>query len=132
MKINDLSITFNTKKVKEAADFYVKYFNATITFDCGWYVVVRMESPNPYSLCFMDPQTKEYPMFNGGTILNMMEDDVDAAYKKVKDAGIEILLDITDQEYGDRSFRIVDPLGNIVYVYSPREVSEKYKDAIKE
>lgn len=33
MKFKDLSIAFNTNKVKECIDFYTKYFEAVLAFD---------------------------------------------------------------------------------------------------
>jgi hypothetical protein len=38
MKINSLSTAFTTNKVAESRDFYIKYLDAKVTFDCGWYV----------------------------------------------------------------------------------------------
>jgi len=38
MNANTLSSAFTTNKVEESRDFYVKYFDAKVTFDCGWYV----------------------------------------------------------------------------------------------
>jgi hypothetical protein len=35
METNSVSLTFTTDKAKENRDFYVKYFDATVTPDCG-------------------------------------------------------------------------------------------------
>ena len=38
---------------------------------------------------------------------------------------------ITDHEWGERAFSLLDPIVNLVYIYSERELHEKYKDAVK-
>ena len=50
----------------------------------------------------------------------------------LKQAGISFIEDIIDHEWGDRAFRIKDPIGNLLYIYSEREIVDVYKDAIKE
>ena len=40
-------------------------------------------------------------------------DDPDALYERAKRAGAEILMELTDQEYGSRDFITRDPEGNI-------------------
>jgi hypothetical protein len=36
------------------------------------------------------------------------------------------------KDESDRAFRLYDPIGNVLYVYSERELDEKYKSAVKE
>lgn len=54
MKLNDLSITFHTGKIKECVDFYVRYFDVKVTFDCEWYVTIQFQSDvNPFYFSFV-------------------------------------------------------------------------------
>lgn len=135
MKIKDLSITFHTNKIKECVDFYSKYFQTKVAFDAGWYVMIRLESDNvtPIYLSFQGG-IEEMPRdsFTGGMTLNLMSEDVDACYEQLKLTDISFFEEITDHEWGDRAFSVKDPIGNLVYVYSERELHEKYKDAVKE
>jgi Uncharacterized protein conserved in bacteria len=133
MKFNDLSITFHTDKIKECVDFYSNYFQATVAFDAGWYVMIRLENDDtPLYLSFQGSNGPERDIFTGGMTLNLMVDDVDIAYEQLKQTGIPFFEEITDHEWGDRAFSVQDPLGNLVYIYSERELHEKYKDAVKE
>lgn len=43
----------------------------------------------------------------------VVTDDPDALYRRVRDAGVDILQDIADQDYGNREFVIRDPEGNL-------------------
>lgn len=132
MLFKDLSVTFHTKRVKECKEFYEKYFDVKTTFDCGWYVTIHFQSNiNPYIfLSFMEPQENDTKLLEGGLTLNLMVDDIDAEYEKMKKTDIFIKDDIEDHEWGDRSFTVTDPLGNVLYIYSPREITEQYKDAV--
>ncbi len=68
MKANSLSVAFTTNKVEETRDFYVKYFDAKVTFDCGWYV--NLEFGNKTStLQFMSPQQPEQPLGGGAGLM---------------------------------------------------------------
>ncbi|MCI1683893.1 MAG: VOC family protein [Bacteroides sp.] len=135
MKITNYSITFHTEKLKECVDFYLKYFGAKITFDAGWYVTIRLESNEnvPLFLSFQGNKNEDVQQnFAGGVTLNLMVEDVDACYHLIKPARLPLIEEITDHEWGDRAFRLYDPIGNVLYIYSVRELDEKYKSAVKE
>lgn len=136
MKFKELSITFHTDKIKECIEFYSKYFQATLAFDSEWYVMIRLESDanaSPLYLSFQgDSDCYDREHFAGGVSLNLKTADVDACYKQIKQTGISFVEDITDHEWGDRAFSVKDPIGNLLYIYSEREIADKYKDAVKE
>ncbi len=134
MKFNSLSVTYHTNKVRECVAFYEKYFSTRITFDSEWYVVIRFDSIGitPLELSFQDTSVLNRDIFAGGMSINIEVKDVDACYNEIKDKGIVFFEDVTDHEWGDRAFSIQDPIGNIVYVFSVREISERYKEAVKE
>ncbi|ASB48717.1 VOC family protein [Alkalitalea saponilacus] len=135
MKINDLSITIHTDKIKECVDFYVRHFNVKITFDCEWYVTIQFQSHvNPdIFLSFIKPEYGATgKAFSGGLTLNLNVDNVDSEYAKIQQTGIPFIEAITDHDWGDRAFSINDPLGNALYIYSPREMSAEYQNAVKE
>ena len=63
MNINSVSAAFTTDKVKESRDFYVRYFGAKVTFDCGWYV--NLQFGNELSILqFRSPQQPEQHLSN--------------------------------------------------------------------
>ena len=70
-------------------------------------------------------------IFTGGLTLNLNVADVDAEYARLKSAGIDFCDEIADHEWGDRSFSVKDPIGNVLCVYSPREISPEYQKAVK-
>jgi len=131
MKAKSLSAAFTANMVKESRDFYVKYFNAKVTFDCGWYV--NLEFGNESStLQFMSPQQPEHQLSSGdGLIYNFKVDDVDKEHKKLTDAGLAVVVPLEDHPWGDRGFAIQDPNGISLYIYSEREPSEEFRQYFK-
>ncbi len=127
MNINNVSAAFTTEKVVESRDFYVKHFNATVTFDCGWYVNLEFGDPSA-TLQFMSPQQPEHQFgTSAGLIYNFGVKDVDMEYEKLIAAGLIPIIPLEDHPWGDRGFGIQDPNGITLYIYSEREPSEEFK-----
>jgi uncharacterized glyoxalase superfamily protein PhnB len=56
------------------------------------------------------------PQFNQGvgrTSVYVVVDDPDALFERARDAGAEVVLAPTDQDYGSRDFVVRDPEGNL-------------------
>ena len=56
------------------------------------------------------------PRFNQGvgrTTLYVVVDDPDSLHARAKEAGAEIVMEPTDQDYGSRDFAAHDPEGNL-------------------
>ena len=133
MEIRDLSICFTTDKLQECREFYTKYFGVDVTFDHSWYVVIRFKSKRKkLYLAFMAPQENEPLYTNGGATVNLWVKDVDAEYHRLLDMGLKINRLLQDNPWGDRSFEVNDPLGNILYIYKYMKPTKEYADSYKE
>jgi uncharacterized glyoxalase superfamily protein PhnB len=122
-----LSPAFTTNKVEETRDFYVKYFGAKVTFDCGWYVNLEFGN-KPSSLQFMSPQQPEHQLSSGaGLIYNFAVETVDEEYQRLTEAGLTVVVPLEDHPWGDRGFAVQDPNGISLYIYSEREPSDEFK-----
>lgn len=54
------------------------------------------------------------PRFESGkVVLYVVTDDPDAHYDRAKAAGAEIIMELTDQEYGSREYAATDTDGNV-------------------
>lgn len=131
MKVSVLSAAFTTDKVEQSRDFYVKYFDAKVTFDCGWYV--NLEFGNESStLQFMSPKQPEHQLSSSaGLMYNLMVSDVDAEHNKLTEMGIDVVVPLEDHPWGDRGFVVQDPNGISLYIYSLREPTEEFKKFYK-
>lgn len=137
MKFKELSITFHTNQIKECVDFYKTYFQAEVAFDSEWYVMIRLESEENTAPLYLSFQSDndfyaKRAHFAGGVSLNLKIEEVDACYNQLKETGILFVEEITDHAWGDRAFSVNDPIGNLLYIYTEREMGEAYKEAVKE
>jgi uncharacterized glyoxalase superfamily protein PhnB len=49
----------------------------------------------------------------GGCIIYCALDEVDALYERAREAGADVVLELTDTDYGSRDFTVRDPEGNL-------------------
>ena len=126
MKLNAGIIT---DKITESKQFYTGLLNFGITFENEFYLLLH--TPNKQAeLSFLLPNhPSQQPLFHSpfqgqGMYLTIEVDDVDTYYKEIKNKGIDIIIDIRDEPWGDRHFAIVDPNGigvDIVTYAAPEE-----------
>lgn len=127
MQYKKLSPCIITDKLKECKDFYLKHFNAKLTFDCGWYINLYLENENT-EFQFMEPQAPQHVVCNpAGLTYNLMVTDVDKVHEELTNAGITALEPLENHPWGDRGFAIQDPAGIILYIYTEIEPNEEFK-----
>ena len=130
MFANTISPCITTTKVEESRDFYVKFFGAKVTFDCGWYVSLQFGKQSS-NLQFMAPQPGQ-PICNpAGLGYNFSVADVDVEYNLLMAAGLQPVMPLEDHPWGDRGFAIQDPNGVALYIYSEREPNADFKQYYK-
>lgn len=127
MKPSAMSITFVTDKIAVSRAFYEKHFDAKVSFDCGWYVIVKIGGDqNGPEIGFMEPRDGA-PPYSGGSMLNITYSDVNKVYDKLSAAGIDAAIPLEDHPWGDRGFGVLDPLGTTVYCLTPIKASDEFK-----
>lgn len=130
MNIQSASVTLVTSRLKDVCDFYKKHFSARASFDCGWYVVLRLsDRTDGPELCLMEPR-HGMGEFAGGATLNLRVADADSLHGRLIGAGLKPTIPLEDHPWGDRGFGIVDPCGLAVYCYHPIEPTPEYKQYI--
>jgi predicted enzyme related to lactoylglutathione lyase len=121
------SLQVVTASIAETRAFYEKHFDAVVTFDCGWYVALRLggDASAP-ELCFMEPRAgaSEYA---GGATLNVRFDDADEVHRRLQAAGVQVTEPLADHPWGDRGFGFLDPSGLAVYCYHDIPMTDEYK-----
>ncbi len=129
MRPTSLSPCIITAKAIESRDFYVEYFRAKVTFDCGWYV--NLEFGPSSSLQFMAPQPDQPACNPAGLTYNFRVTDVDAEHQSLVSSVLSVIMPLEDHPWGDRGFAIQDPNGVVLYIYSDREPSSEFKQYYK-
>ncbi len=131
MQYQKLSPCIITELVDECRDFYTKHFNATLTFDCGWYINIYLGNEDA-EFQFMKPQTQDQVACNPqGLTYNIQVENVDEEYKKLTAQGLKCVLELEEHPWGDKGFAIKDPAGITLYIYSLIEPSEEFKKYYK-
>ncbi len=121
-----LGVTFVTERIAEARAFYEQHFGAKASFDCGWYVVLKLGgTAEGHEICFMEPQAGA-AQYAGGAVLNLTFTDVDAVHRSLTDGGLTPVVPLEDHPWGDRGFGVIDPLGTMVYCLTPIAISDEF------
>lgn len=125
MRPTTASPCITTNHVAAARDFYRRFFDARLTFDCGWYI--SLEFGEGLSLQFMERQGDQALCNTEGLTYNFCVTDVDAEYTRITTDGLTPALPIEDHPWGDRGFAVKDPCGVTLYIYSNREPTPEFK-----
>lgn len=108
-----------TGEIKEAVAFYKEHFDFIALFEQDWYVQLLHEKSGT-ELAFMVPNADNqpkalHPGFTGqGIVLSVEVEDAASEWERLKDKGLKVIVDLRDEEWGQRHFILEDPAG--VYV----------------
>ncbi|WP_025898369.1 VOC family protein [Sneathiella glossodoripedis] len=118
MKANSYYPVIMTDKVAETTEFYCKYFKFKKVFESDWYVHLTSSESEGVNLAILDGRHETIPQqvrgAVSGVILNFEIDDVDSEYERLSAEGLEILLPLRDEAFGQRHFITVDPNGVLI------------------
>lgn len=117
-----------SKNIQKEADFFKKLFNFQETFVSDWYISLNDDG---FELALIDMEhdtiPKDFRKECEGIILNIEVDNVDDIYSEIiKKEDISILLDIKNEDYGQRHFIIESPNRIMVDVIQMIPPSNEY------
>lgn len=115
MPFHDVFPIFHTPDVSRAASFYSDQLGFEERYrlsaeGSAEFVVVAL---GPFSLGLTAVEEVEPA---GRASLWLYTDDVDAEIERLRDAGVEVIREPEDQEWGERMATVVDPDGNEIYI----------------
>lgn len=120
-----------TDTVALSAAFYVRHFGFKPMFESDWYVHLQSSADPAFNLAILDGAHRTIPAQGRakvmGLLLNFEVDDVDAEYERLKAAGLPILLDLRDEEFGQRHFITADPNGVLIDMIKPIAASPEFE-----
>ena len=112
-----------TDDVAGTAAFYCAHFRFEALFTSDWYIHLQSSEDEKVTLAVLDGQHETIPAEGrgrvSGLLLNFEVEDVDAVYAMVRAAGLPILKDIKDEDFGQRHFITADPNGVLIDVIKP-------------
>ncbi len=131
MQLSSFYPVIGTTDVAATANFYQQYFGFEPTFDVDWYVSLKSSTKPVFELGIVDCNHPSVPPGYAnpvrGLILNFEVDDVDAEYKRLVAAGLAMVLQLKDEEWGQRHFITRDPNGVLIDVIRPTEPSAEFQ-----
>ena len=120
-----------TTDAAASARFFEDHFGFARTFAAEWYVSLVRDGAE---LAFLASDHETIPAGFGaparGVLLNVEVDDARAAHERlVVDGGLECVLPLRDESFGQRHFILVAPGGVLVDVIEPIEPSAEFAAA---
>ena len=123
MKTTSYYPVIMTDDVAGTAEFYTAHFRFEALFTSDWYIHLQSRDDEKVTLAVLDGSHGTIPAVGrgkvSGLLLNFEVEDVDAVYDAVRAAGLPILLDIRDEDFGQRHFITADPNGVMLDVIKP-------------
>lgn len=121
MQINLVGIALQADDPRASADWFVDHFGFTVNVDIGWYVNTQHERQPQLSLDFVQRDHESSPaVLRGkqvaGTLLAFLVDDVDAEEQRLRQSGLEVVLPLTTEPWGQRRVQVMGPDGLVVEV----------------
>ena len=112
-----------TDDVAGTAAFYCTHFRFRPLFESDWYVHLQSSEDEHVTLAVLDGTHETIPEQSrgkvSGLLLNFEVDDVDAVYEACRGAGLPILKEIRDEDFGQRHFITADPNGVLIDIIRP-------------
>ena len=112
-----------TDDVAGTAAFYCAHFRFEALFTSDWYIHLQSSEDEKATLAVLDGQHETIPAEGrgrvSGLLLNFEVEDVDTVYDRLRAAGLPILKDIQDEDFGQRHFITADPNGVLIDVIKP-------------
>ncbi|TGM32223.1 VOC family protein [Leptospira biflexa] len=119
-----------TEKLKETKEFYQTWLGLEIKFETEWFILLCLPNRPEIELAIMAPNQvqvrKPYfqkPYQNAGVWLIFETKEIEQEYQKMKEKKAPIDLTLTEEEWGDVHFTLVDPNGIGIDIVQERNMN---------
>ncbi|MBG18364.1 MAG: glyoxalase [Rhizobiales bacterium] len=130
MKTTSYYPVIMTDDVAATAAFYKSHFRFEAVFSSDWYVHLQSGEQENVALAVLDGTHSTIPAAARGTIsgllLNFEVEDVDGVYDELVAAGLPVLKELCDEDFGQRHFITADPNGVLIDIIKPIPPSEAF------
>jgi uncharacterized glyoxalase superfamily protein PhnB len=104
-----------------SAAWFADHFGFTIGIDLGWYVNTQHPDHPNLSVDFVQRDHASWPEATrgtaaAGTLLAFLVADVDAEFARLNAAGLETVMPLVTEPWGQRRFQVAGPDGLLVEV----------------
>lgn len=134
MNVTGLYPVLMSRDVAVAAAFYRDLLGFETTYDSDWYVSLRLGTFELALVAHDHPTIPaDYHALPQGVLINLEVDDADEVHARLTGrAGLEPLLPLRDEDFGQRHFIVAAPDGVLLDVIQPIPPTAEYADAYAE
>lgn len=130
--MNSLFPDICTHKISESKDFYTSLLDLDVVFEIDWYVQLKAPFDENLQIAFVDTNhssvPKNYQKSSQGVVITIESESVDGLYDKARELKLPIVMDLHDEEWGQRHFMTEDPNGLLVDIYKTIEPSQSFME----
>jgi catechol 2,3-dioxygenase-like lactoylglutathione lyase family enzyme len=131
MQFNLIGLAVMSDEPTSSAQWFVDHFGFEIGVDIGWYVNTQHQGHKNFSLDFVRRDHESMPdVVRGkrvaGTLLAFLVDDVDGEEARLRREGLEIVLPLVTESWGQRRFQVTGPDGLVVEVLQAVDPSPEW------
>ena len=104
-----------------SAAWFAEHFGFKVGIDLGWYASTQHADHPTVSLDFVQRDHQSWPRATRGkavvgTLIAFLVADVDAEYGRLRAAGLEVVMPLVTEPWGQRRFQVSGPDGLLVEV----------------
>lgn len=125
-----------TDDISATAAFYCRHFRFEPQFSSDWYVHLQSTEDPRVTLAILDGSHATIPEAGrgrvSGLLLNFEVEDPDSLYEEFRAAGLPILLELRDEDFGQRHFITSDPNGVLIDIIKPIPPSPEFAELYSE
>jgi catechol 2,3-dioxygenase-like lactoylglutathione lyase family enzyme len=130
MRITSYYPVLATSDLAGARTFYERHFGFRALYQSDWYVHLGQPDHDFVALALVAKDHETIPTVGrtpaAGLLVNFEVEDVDEEYGRLVNAGVEILVPLRDEPFGQRHFIVRGPDGVLVDVIRPIPPSAEY------
>jgi catechol 2,3-dioxygenase-like lactoylglutathione lyase family enzyme len=131
MQIKKSVPIFFTDQLASIKQFYTSKLGFVVAVDSPGFLGLKDPNNEAVELAFMKPEAHQIALKGGMMYLGIEVADVDAEYERLKKNGVQIDQPPVNNPWGDRSFMVQDPIGLTLYLNTPIEPAQEYKEYYK-
>ena len=114
MRFNLMGTALNSDDPTASGNWFAEHFGFKVNIDLGWYVNTQHPDHPTISLDFMRRGHDSMPealrdKALSGTLVAFLVEDVDAEEQRLREAGVEIVLPLHTEPWGQRRFQVAGP-----------------------
>ncbi len=134
MNVTSMYPVLMTADVAAGAAFYREHFGFEVTFDSEWYISLKS---GQWELALLDARHSTIPEAYRGTtargiLINFEVADVDAVHDRLVAAGLDPVLPLRSEDFGQRHAIFVGPDGVLLDIITPIPPSGEFVEQLSE